>query len=1108
MKLLFPAVVFFCFSLSACNSLSNATDELLLRCGSEVKEGFKFVTIDDWTDERFEAVYLDANAPISLNVNDKGCVEVPTNATGELLVRSEQAGLRLDLNESPLKKLLLLDTPKDQLQRQELIYSCKDEVTSNLVDLKLDLQESDRFHYYSHRYELWDKQAMVASGKISSGSLDLDTLGISEGSYELRLFSEDGFELGKQIDSQIRSCSVRFDKSAPVVSTSLSSLADYQEGIKLLFQDGNYSFEILDESQTQLYSCLRRRFSASPRECLIQDFMPSRTSFVAPNEGIWDIDYFVEDEAGNRSEISRTSFAVFKDRSIESTKRALATVKSSALLRENVQSLDLLKLAISEFNQLTLEGEQEALKADLTLAASEVDSQIFLTSQLDLNSKILRLVSGRNERDIGVFLENDEFIWVSQGEMKWRSFGIIDAIFPNKSSLFLLTEMGQLLQLDEKLDERVILEFDSALTTVKYGLKAKLRVSSDEKWIAILGAEESQVFTKSSTGYQLALSRAYRAQSGNFRSELIFSKDEKHAALKYGSFLSWLSLKEGQIELVEHPRDPRCGITSLVITDNFSLVYMNASVATREIFDEPEAYVACPGINMWNPKTNTRRNLTLEYDLQHTKEATLAYTSFPESSFFIFDFGESYLSRVGIDSENNLYPLAYHKFADERPISGFYLSDLSRYLVLESSKGFDVQLLSPSYKYPSEEFSASRFIAKRPVTDYEASLQDSSSLVVASNAKLSWFSLEDSLYGRRVLHTMELQREQLIGEDIFADFDSKPILLSKNPKNNLLASYRLLDKSIEIFNDSLETLGKYPVDSFVNAMSYYDDVIYFSDFDKKLWKLSPSSGEVSLVSELDSLLESLVAAPSGVYAHAKTREGSLSLLRFNDGESELVIDNVIYAPQITRDQRWGVYLSEIGESYTLHIFDFENESIVLEKSSEGFPSVDRLSLDEYGVYIDEFADMPFYFSFEERLVKDLDFLAGKRPSKLTLAGNVWAYQLGNNLYFKEELSQAKMIFEQIENFFLSESGYLFVQTRQDASLEVYEISSMKLVYKRRVDLDLKEIVNLSDSNFLSLEHTRLIGEFSSIYTTRVILRRISLSISDLEKRLKGISINL
>ena len=50
--------------------------------------------------------------------NKKGCVEVPSKVTGELFVRSERAGFKLELTNNPLKSFA---REKTDLKREESI---------------------------------------------------------------------------------------------------------------------------------------------------------------------------------------------------------------------------------------------------------------------------------------------------------------------------------------------------------------------------------------------------------------------------------------------------------------------------------------------------------------------------------------------------------------------------------------------------------------------------------------------------------------------------------------------------------------------------------------------------------------------------------------------------------------------------------------------------------------------------------------------------------------------------------------------------------------------------------------------------------------------------
>ena len=64
-------------------------------------------------------------------------------------------------------------------------------------------------------------------------------------------------------------------------------------------------------------------------------------------------------------------------------------------------------------------------------------------------------------------------------------------------------------------------------------------------------------------------------------------------------------MNSDEFRLVEHPRDPRCAITSVVLTAEHDVVYTNANVSTREAFEEPVDYIPCAGINLWEPKKDT-----------------------------------------------------------------------------------------------------------------------------------------------------------------------------------------------------------------------------------------------------------------------------------------------------------------------------------------------------------------------------------------------------------------------------------------------------------------------------------------------------------------------
>ena len=412
--------VFLILVLSSCHSkLKNRASTLSSNCEIPVEslnKGTEYIKFLDTNSLPLNGkelrFYNQFGEEVAMEVSPAGCVEVEDIEAWPIVVSrpSQNAGTvldkdlvkRLDVDES-LKKAVL-----KKFDYGPLGGICEDSVSSNdraVLNLPFnDVKQSAGYQILYTFNSIKDQRTLNTwLGVDGMTTIPMNLQDSSDGFYELQIDIVELFSIDRKKFS--KKCSYKLDRHAPIIEIERSNFFDQQlealdanDSIKLSVQD--------NVSKVEVYYCWRRLALSTQSNCAYQKADNETIDLPAP--GDWSLEYFAEDEAGNKSTVFRQPIKVADFKVISQISELYNSAqKFRALGKSEKAALELLKMH-DLYALLQTDFERSRVKSFLSdLYMELVVSDIPTVYHSGLNAY----------RTVGEWVSDDEVVLQNKAEL-------------------------------------------------------------------------------------------------------------------------------------------------------------------------------------------------------------------------------------------------------------------------------------------------------------------------------------------------------------------------------------------------------------------------------------------------------------------------------------------------------------------------------------------------------------------------------------------------------------------------------------------------------------------------------------------------------------------
>jgi hypothetical protein len=366
--------------LCACTRLENSVEQVSLTCGENAGEGKRLIQLAGWDEDTFLAVAipLDASGELPVysqrftpRVTSKRCVEVDKNFTGILAVKNNTRGESFTINSADLSLTQRNSLP---LPINVDIKVCPSEksYTKNAIILQNRNQNlaSPALPFYS--LEILDPLGNLRSDIKNQATIKIDF--VSEGLHKITIHTLDAFNTDSAKPISSDACQITYDIKVPTISSDIDRFPRSKEtGVVLLPQENSFKLSGTDDNDLQFFSCLKKRsFPSIIEPCGNTDFHVNNPIIQAPESGVWDIQAFTQDSAGNQSEILKISFAVYHDKDL--SKMEGIEKKINEYLRQSkfTEAGNALRDGLTAYKNFELTDEKKFIESRLLSATADV----------------------------------------------------------------------------------------------------------------------------------------------------------------------------------------------------------------------------------------------------------------------------------------------------------------------------------------------------------------------------------------------------------------------------------------------------------------------------------------------------------------------------------------------------------------------------------------------------------------------------------------------------------------------------------------------------------------------------------------------------------------
>lgn len=373
------AIIGFIF-LCSCTRLQNSVEQVSLTCGENAGDGKRLIQLTGWDKDSFlvVAIPLDSSANLpnysqryTPRVTSKQCIEVDTNFSGILAVRDSTRGESFNINPGDLS---LTQSHSQSLPNNAEIKLCPSQQFHTKEAISLQSQNkrfpSPVMPYYS--VDIIDPLGNLKSHVINQTTVKIDF--VTEGNYRLTVNTLDAFNGDSRQTISSDTCQVTYDKKPPTISSDIDRFpVSSQTGVILLLQENSFKLSGTDDNEVQFFTCLKKRsFPSNIDACDIVDFRLTNPFIKAPDTGVWDLQAFTQDPAGNQSEVLKISFAVYHDKDISRLDGIERRIHESLRKASFKEAGDAFRRALTAYEKFELPEEKSILQSPLLSAASDI----------------------------------------------------------------------------------------------------------------------------------------------------------------------------------------------------------------------------------------------------------------------------------------------------------------------------------------------------------------------------------------------------------------------------------------------------------------------------------------------------------------------------------------------------------------------------------------------------------------------------------------------------------------------------------------------------------------------------------------------------------------
>ncbi|MFW7379055.1 MAG: hypothetical protein ACOH5I_09640 [Oligoflexus sp.] len=912
-KVLYCTLLLVAINHLSCRNMDNTWDSARFYCGESVSESYRYIAISGDNIKLTDAVGMEDGQVQAFKVLNDACIEVPLEFSGKLIYRSPADSQNLDLSFAPRREFLELKSGSSLIKFSEQMKCPENLVYSaGLLDLDFVRQEAVNFGFFLHEIFIYDQtKQLVGRRSLNSASLplSLESFDLDDGSFKLVIQSADVFELAKGLATYNNSCQLIIDRTAPLVRSSLMQQEVLRDDLFKLNADQAINFVVDEAYPKAIYYCLARSENAS--HCLqetdykfVQDVVP------APQEGIWTLHYYAEDQAGNRSAVIRENFAVYHQQEVELIRKNFLNSALYGLAKRAQEGVENYTLALQAYDTLSLDEEREALYWDLIGSFWRLEENITLRYELDL-SGINRLWADPFSNRFVAAAGNGTAYLVESQSKSVLDEGIQDIVFLKNGDIAALKITGEFLAIQG--EKRTQLA-----TPVRRG---NITVLPDGRSL-VYGNEGLFLLDTRQGSLEVKIIRKLEGRIPGFGPNYVVSNDQQYLVFYHRNQIELISLQENPEFQARYAMKlaPPCGVTNVYFHDETNVVIVGRfSVTLNQEGNDREC-----GIVRWNPEEDTLSQY------KYTGEIGSDYT--PENSFFRKK--GDVLSLVVHDSLGPAYYYGLHQVSAQWGLN----SGIGWGLTQVGSSFNQLNQIRPSYSrdylinHTEREIVVTPtpypYLDQSPLLKLEESagvaelIADETAIVVSGKSGLNVHSLTNSIQGKLTL----VDTEDVDKTDFYND--SQP-LFAHDAQSGV--SYDWAKQRFVFHNEFFQPTRSLPVDAVPTSMVFFEKNLIWSDRTGNVYLLR-EEGEVKIAEgfdfikriEIASSLEKLIIIDVN-----KRYEERVSFLKAQeDGSYQLVFQSpVSYLPIAFRQAPakdsflfaieidWGIY--------EVSVFDFD-----------------------------------------------------------------------------------------------------------------------------------------------------------------------------------------
>lgn len=356
--------------LPSCHRVSNHYSNLQHLCGQDTSTQKHYLHAPENTLALIDSAEADPKTYHNIPTTSQGCFELPAEQRQVLLrnqVANLGANLVIDGTQPGLTKAQLVADPQG-FSNQNINFDCRDQVVRQEIEFKKIQTPSPSLHYYNYTYTLRDPDGLTLSKNTLNPhgqTIELPAFLQSEPQLFLTLEVVDLFNQENQAQTLAR-CEIFIDQTPPTIFLEFPSQLGWEapEGTSIAFANQAITLFSEDPHLSWIRYCFQPE--GSPDSCRSEgEFNRLDGPLKVPAQGSWQLHYYAEDIAGNRSSTEVQKVVVFHEELLK--------------LKENVTQGEMLRFNQEAFplGLLGLENLELYLKLTEETERSQVPKAFF-----------------------------------------------------------------------------------------------------------------------------------------------------------------------------------------------------------------------------------------------------------------------------------------------------------------------------------------------------------------------------------------------------------------------------------------------------------------------------------------------------------------------------------------------------------------------------------------------------------------------------------------------------------------------------------------------------------------------------------------------------------